>query len=141
MIVFKDHRTEFSVNSCDVKNVLSYARKADIQCIVEYSPAKVTEKITNHFISKLKNIPKEYVQTQAGWTSWNNRPIFSHDARKIEINRELKFQTGVSVLRKELNNVDIINIFYSILEIAPIKVIAPLIATALLGHCFNCFPA
>ena len=31
VIVFKDHRTEFSVNSCDVKNVLSYARKADIQ--------------------------------------------------------------------------------------------------------------
>lgn len=139
VIVFKDHRTEFSVNSCDVKNVLSYARKADIQCIVEYSPAKVTEKITNHFISKLKNIPKEYVQTQAGWTSWNNRPIFSHDARKIEINRELKFQTGVSVLRKELNNVDIINIFYSILEIAPIKVIAPLIATALLGPLFQLF--
>ena len=61
VIVFKDHRTEFSVNSCDVKNVLSYARKADIQCIVEYNPAKVTEKITNHFLSKLGNIPKEYV--------------------------------------------------------------------------------
>lgn len=139
VIVFKDHRTEFSVNSCDVKNVLSYARKADIQCIVEYSPAKVTEKITNHFLSKLGNIPKEYVQTQAGWTSWKDRPIFSHDARKVGNGRELKFQTGISVLRKELSNTDIINIFYSILEIAPIKVIAPLIATALLGPLFQLF--
>ena len=139
VIVFKDHRTEFSVNSCDVKNVLSYARKADIQCIVEYNPAKVTEKITNHFLSKLGNIPKEYVQTQAGWTSWKGRPIFSHDGRKVGNSRELKFQTGVSVLRKELRNTDIINIFYSILEIAPIKVIAPLIATALLGPLFQLF--
>lgn len=58
------------------------AESADIQCIVEYNPSKVMEKITNHFLSKLENIPKEYVQTQAGWVFWNSKYIFSHDARR-----------------------------------------------------------
>lgn len=139
VIVFKDHRTKFSINSYDVKNVLSYARKADIQCIVEYDPSKVVEKITNHFLSKLENIPKEYVQTQAGWTLWNGKYIFAHDARRDRNNDVLKFQTGVSVLSKELSNTDIINIFRSILGIAPMRIMAPLIATALLGTLFQLF--
>lgn len=139
VIVFKDHRTEFSINSNDIKNVLSYARKADIQCIVEYNPSKVMEKITNHFLSKLENIPKEYVQTQVGWTFWNSKYIFSHDARRNRNHNEIKFQTGVSVLRKELSNMELMNVFHSVLGIAPIRVIAPLIATALLGPLFQLF--
>lgn len=63
----------------------------------------------------------------------------TYTTRRNDGFKDIKFQTGVSILNKGVDNAQVINIFRRILSIGPINVMAPLIATALLGPLFRLF--
>lgn len=131
-VVMENKEVELEVEYSQIDSIVKIIQKKEIEAIVYASVTKAEKKLEEVFRGKLKNIPVEKRQCAAGWMSWGDKKIFAHDAH-IQVEQSLKMQTGKKLIFKENLLHCSYAIFTEILRLAPIQVIAPMIAVCLLG--------
>lgn len=81
---------------------------------------------------QLVNLPVMHVQTRGGWFIYNEKPIFAHDTRSYNV-PEWEMNTGKKVLSNRSSHAENTATLRDAMELAPIEIIAPMVAVALLA--------
>lgn len=138
-VIMESQEIDVIVQYGEIDSIAKIVQREVIGAIVYAQVTKVEKKLAEVFRERLKNVPIEKCQCSAGWMTWGDRKIFAHDAH-VPVEQNLKMQTGKSIIYKQNLLCYPYQIFMEILELAPIQVIAPMIAVCLLGplhHMFN----
>lgn len=108
---------------------------AIVYCRIYNGNAKLVEVVRALL---LKNVTRRAKQTRAGWSSFNENMIFFHDAHS-DLPGAPIIETGKAILADPAVAGGEYLVIQQILEMAPVKVIAPMIATALLAPLHRLF--
>ena len=122
---------KFVVEVSRIDDLTKIIKKAHPAAIVYSDVVKAEAHISEYFRQFLKDLPTETVQTQVGWTTWQDHRIFAHVARP-SCKGEPLMRTGKAVLSdpRFLNHADTLT---AAMNLGLLKVTAPMIASCLLG--------
>ncbi len=137
-VIMESQEIDVIVQYGEIDSIAKIVQREVIGAIVYAQVTKVEKKLAEVFRERLKNVPIEKCQCSAGWMTLGDRKIFAHDAH-IPVEQNLIMQTGKSIIYKQNLLCYPYQIFIEILKLAPIQVIAPIIAVCLLGSLHHMF--